>query len=35
MLSEQLGRQTAKAGGIGIADRLLNPNVMAARVTRF
>lgn len=31
MLSEQLGRQTAKAGGIGIADRLLNPTVMAAR----
>lgn len=33
MLSEQLGKQTAKAGGIGIADRLLNPTVMAARAS--
>ena len=33
LVSEQLGKQTAKAGGIGIADRLLNPTVMAARAS--
>lgn len=35
MLSDQLGKQTAKAGGIGIAERLLTPAVLAARSTRL